>query len=306
MHCDPLERFVWDTGSISGLHRPRLDVAQLAHGHLPREPARRPTDLPVPVEVAEEVPDVRVARLDPGHLRGAVGSRREQGHVFQCGCADIVVDECLKVRMLLSRRRLGVDVRRRHSHESVQALPDGRCDEVEFGFLVLLAARPLVHFDPWLFQVRVEDPALALGVERLITVDLQSGLESVHLVFEETRPDIDQNVEDEGRRLHAAPSECSTGATGPRPGNGLLVLPVGVLLLVPPPLVLPKLRRLDPDPALLGVHQLTKPNHPHHVSLRNRVNRGACLLMSQCPSLDVIKSIEDRCLVVHDAVWGGH
>jgi hypothetical protein len=219
-HRNPLERFVWDTGSISWLHRPRLDIPQLAHGYLPCKPARRSTDLPVPVEVAEEVPDVRVARLDPGHLRSTVGSRREQGHVFQRGCADIVVDECLKVHVLLSRRWLSVNVRRRHSHESVQAL--------------------------------------------------QSGLESVHLVFEESRPDIDQNVEDEGRRLHAAPSECSTGATCPRPGNGLLVLPVWVLLLVPPPLVLPKLRRLDPDPALLGVHQLTKPNTPTTLAVETR------------------------------------
>jgi hypothetical protein len=51
-------------------------------------------------------------------------------------------------------------------------------------------------------------------------------------------------------------TECSTVAPGPQPGDGLLMLPLRVLLLVPPLLVLAKLRRFDPDPALLGVPHL--------------------------------------------------
>jgi hypothetical protein len=47
------------------VQRPRLDVAQVAHRYLPRKPARRPTDLPVLVEMPEEVPYIRVACLDP-------------------------------------------------------------------------------------------------------------------------------------------------------------------------------------------------------------------------------------------------
>jgi hypothetical protein len=95
-HCDPLEL----------LYRLRLDVPQPAVS--PRKATRRPTDLPVLVEMLEGVPDVRVARLDPGHLGVAVGPRREQGHDFQRGCAEIVPDERLKVRVLLSRRGLGL------------------------------------------------------------------------------------------------------------------------------------------------------------------------------------------------------
>jgi hypothetical protein len=49
----------------------------------------------------------------------------------------------------------------------------------------------VVNFDPWLFQVQVQDPALKLVVERLVTVDPQSGLDSVHLVFEESGPDVE-------------------------------------------------------------------------------------------------------------------
>jgi hypothetical protein len=74
MHGNPLERVVWDTHSISIVHRPCLDVPQLAHHHLRSNPARQPTDLPVLVKVAEEVPYICIARLNPGHLRGAVVS----------------------------------------------------------------------------------------------------------------------------------------------------------------------------------------------------------------------------------------
>jgi hypothetical protein len=102
MQRDPLERVVWDTRSTSVQHRLRLDVAQFAHDRFPRNPTRRPTDLLVLVEVAEEVPVVRVARLDPGHLRGAVGSRREQAYVVRRGFTDVVLDNRLMVHVLLS------------------------------------------------------------------------------------------------------------------------------------------------------------------------------------------------------------
>jgi hypothetical protein len=106
MHCNPLEHVVWDTGCISVLHRPRLDVAQLAHCHLPCKPAWQPTDLLGLVELVEEVPDVCIACPDPGHQCGAMGPCHEQGHVFQCRCAGIVLDKRLKVHMPASWQQL--------------------------------------------------------------------------------------------------------------------------------------------------------------------------------------------------------
>jgi hypothetical protein len=76
----------------------------------------------------------------------------------------------------------------------------------------------------------------------------------------------------------------------------VVVVVVRIFLLVPPLLVLAKLRRLDPDPTLLGVH--------HHVSLQNRVSCGTRLLMSQCLSRDIINTTVNRRFVVHGAVWG--
>jgi hypothetical protein len=229
--------------------------------------------------------------------------RREQGHVFQHGCAGIVPDVRLKVRVRFSRQRLGLDVLRRHFHKPVEART----------VVMLRSSSAFLSFSPrglrftsthGCFTPGVEDPALALRVERLVTVDPQSGLGGDDFVVVESGPDVDQDVEEKCGALLATCPECSTFTAGPRPGDGLLVLPMRVLLLVAQLLVLAKPRRLDPGPAHLGVHQHTKPNHPPR--LRNRVSRGARLLMSQCPSHDMITSMSDRRLVVLDAVWGAH
>jgi hypothetical protein len=72
-------------------------------------------------------------------------------------------------------------------------------DETKLCFAILFAPRPSVHFDTWLSQVRVEDPTLALRVERLVTVDPQSALQGDDLVFVEPGPHVDQDVEDKCR-----------------------------------------------------------------------------------------------------------
>jgi hypothetical protein len=71
--------------------------------------------------------------------------------------------------------------------------------DAKLTFVILFALRPSVHFDMWLSQVQVEDPTLALRVERLVTVDPQSALQGDNLVFVEPGPHIDQDVEDKCR-----------------------------------------------------------------------------------------------------------